>query len=50
MTEKKIYVKDIKTGDKVSEKPRFEFYKILPGGEAAQVTPAPAPPPTSRRG
>jgi len=32
-----------KPGDKVSEKPRFEFYKILPGGEAAQVTPAPAP-------
>ena len=29
-----------KPGDKVSEKPRFEFYKILPGGEA---TPAPAP-------
>ena len=26
-----------KPGDKVSEKPRFEFYKILPGGEAMPV-------------
>jgi len=34
-----------KPGDKVTEKPRFEFYKILPGGEAAQVTPAPGPQP-----
>ena len=32
-----------KPGDKVNEKPRFEFYKILPGGDAAQVAPAPAP-------
>ena len=31
-----------KPGDKVSEKPRFEFYKILPGGEAATQAPAPA--------
>jgi cell division protein FtsN len=30
-----------KPGDKVSEKPRFEFYKILPGNEEA--TPAAAP-------
>ncbi len=29
-----------KPGDKVGEKPRFEFYKILPGGQEA--TPAPA--------
>ena len=29
-----------KPGDKVSEKPRFEFYKILPGGEAAPATQA----------
>lgn len=28
-----------KPGDKVGEKPRFEFYKILPGGQEA--TPAP---------
>ena len=33
-----------KPGDgKVGEKPRFEFYKILPGGQEA--TPAPVPPP-----
>lgn len=32
-----------KPGDKVGEKPRFEFYKILPGGQEA--TPAPAAPP-----
>lgn len=33
-----------KPGDKVSEKPRFEFYKILPGGqEAAPAEPRPAP-------
>lgn len=41
-----------KPGDKPSEKPRFEFYKILPGGQeatpapAAPVTPAAAPAPT----
>ncbi|MBV6476242.1 MAG: SPOR domain-containing protein [Rhodocyclaceae bacterium] len=29
-----------KPGDKVPEKPRFEFYKILPGGEAAAPQPA----------
>lgn len=32
-----------KPGDKVGEKPRFEFYKILPGGQDA--TPAPTAPP-----
>jgi len=33
-----------KPGDKVGEKPRFEFYKILPGGqEAATLPSAPAP-------
>ncbi len=32
-----------KPGDKVSEKPRFEFYKILPGGEAAAPAASPAP-------
>ena len=32
-----------KPGDKVGEKPRFEFYKILPGGQEA--TPAPTAPP-----
>jgi len=37
-----------KPGDKVSEKPRFEFYKILPGGEGAQVDPAPTPPPPAQ--
>lgn len=31
-----------KPGDKPAEKPRFEFYKILPGGQEA--TPAPAAP------
>ncbi len=31
-----------KPGDKVNEKPRFEFYKILPGGQEA--TPGPAAP------
>ena len=31
-----------KPGDKVSDKPRFEFYKILPGGDAAPQAPAPA--------
>lgn len=31
-----------KPGDKVQEKPRFEFYKILPGGQEA--APAPAQP------
>lgn len=34
-----------KPGDKVNEKPRFEFYKILPGGQEA--TPAPAAPAAS---
>jgi len=34
-----------KPGDKVGEKPRFEFYKILPGGQEA--TPAPAAPATA---
>ena len=32
-----------KPGDAVDDKPRFEFYKILPGGEDAM--PAPAAPP-----
>ncbi len=30
-----------KPGDKVGEKPRFEFYKILPGGQEATSEPAP---------
>ncbi|MGE5468078.1 MAG: SPOR domain-containing protein [Ignavibacteria bacterium] len=34
-----------KPGDKVGEKPRFEFYKILPGGQEA--TPGPAAPAAS---
>ncbi|MDD5250910.1 MAG: SPOR domain-containing protein [Rhodocyclaceae bacterium] len=34
-----------KPGDKVGEKPRFEFYKILPGGQEATPAPAAAPPP-----
>ncbi|MBI4984000.1 MAG: SPOR domain-containing protein [Rhodocyclales bacterium] len=29
-----------KPGDKVGEKPRFEFYKILPGGQEALPSPA----------
>lgn len=34
-----------KPGDgKVGEKPRFEFYKILPGGQEATPAPAAAPP------
>lgn len=32
-----------KPGDKVGEKPRFEFYKILPGGQEATSAPAPVP-------
>ncbi|HQR04118.1 MAG: SPOR domain-containing protein [Proteobacteria bacterium] len=33
-----------KPGDKVQDKPRFEFYKILPDGQdAASASPAPAP-------
>ena len=32
-----------KPGDKAVEKPRFEFYKILPGGEAVQSAAAPTP-------
>jgi cell division protein FtsN len=32
-----------KPGDKVGEKPRFEFYKILPGSQEAAPTPAPEP-------
>lgn len=31
-----------KPGDKVNEKPRFEFYKILPGGQEAAPAPADA--------
>jgi cell division protein FtsN len=34
-----------KPGDTVTEKPRFEFYKILPGDQ--QATPQGAPPPVS---
>lgn len=33
-----------KPGDKVGEKPRFEFYKILPGGQEATPAPAAAAP------
>lgn len=33
-----------KPGDKVPEKPRFEFYKILPGSEEAVPQAAPKPP------
>ncbi|HEX8989698.1 MAG TPA: SPOR domain-containing protein, partial [Rhodocyclaceae bacterium] len=33
-----------KPGDKVGEKPRFEFYKILPGGQEATPGPAAAAP------
>ena len=37
-----------KPGDaKLGEKPRFEFYKILPGGQEATPAPAPVPAPTS---
>lgn len=36
-----------KPGDKVGEKPRFEFYKILPGGQEATPAPAPAAPPVA---
>ena len=41
-----------KPGDKVGEKPRFEFYKILPSGQEAAPAPAeakpqPANPPTA---
>lgn len=32
-----------KPGDKVDEKPRFEFYKILPGSEASVQPAAPKP-------
>lgn len=34
-----------KPGDKVGEKPRFEFYKILPGSQEAGSPAAPAEPP-----
>lgn len=33
-----------KPGDKTAEKPRFEFYKILPGGQEATPGPAAAAP------
>jgi cell division protein FtsN len=33
-----------KPGDKVTERPRFEFYKILPGGEATPSDKAPGTP------
>lgn len=33
-----------KPGDKVGERPRFEFYKILPGGQEATPSPAPVAP------
>jgi len=36
-----------KPGDKVGEKPRFEFYKILPGGQEATPAPVPAAPPVA---
>ena len=32
-----------KPGDKVNEKPRFEFYKILPSGQEAAPSPADTP-------
>lgn len=34
-----------KPGDKVGEKPRFEFYKILPGSQEATPSAAPVEPP-----
>lgn len=34
-----------KPGDAVADKPRFEFYKILPGGENAIPAPSAPPPP-----
>ena len=34
-----------KPGDKMDDKPRFDFYKILPGGEDAIPAPAAAPAP-----
>ena len=37
-----------KPGDKVQEKPRFEFYKILPGAEEPVPRAAPPPPPPPR--
>ena len=41
-----------KPGDQVSDKPRFDFYKILPGNQEAVPTPpdqaAPAPQPSSQ--
>jgi len=36
-----------KPGDKVNEKPRFEFYKILPSGQEAAPAPAEAKPPSA---
>lgn len=36
-----------KPGDKVGEKPRFEFYKILPGTQEATPAPAPAAAPAA---
>lgn len=36
-----------KPGDKVQEKPRFEFYKILPGAEEPVPQPAPKPAPAA---
>ena len=33
-----------KPGDKAGEKPRFDFYKILPGGQDAAQAAPPAPP------
>lgn len=36
-----------KPGDKVGEKPRFEFYKILPGSQEATPGPAAPPPPAA---
>lgn len=42
-----------KPGDTVTEKPRFEFYKILPGDQLATpqgAAPAPTPPPPGAQG
>ncbi|MCX7177602.1 MAG: SPOR domain-containing protein [Proteobacteria bacterium] len=36
-----------KPGDKVGEKPRFEFYKILPSGQEAAPAPAEGKPPAA---
>ncbi|MFA9441266.1 SPOR domain-containing protein [Uliginosibacterium sp. sgz301328] len=37
-----------KPGDAPVEKPRFDFYKILPGGDSSAPAPAPTPAPTQQ--